>query len=113
MVVLFLFEKFASAVLKALLSVDHITRKSSRKTNVKLRYLTSYPQVVNVLLEKHAPNETIAKTESVIIRLVQPARVIPLQYAEELFPMTLCCRDVYEKYVLNEILIKRLDRSLR
>lgn len=74
----------ASAVLNAWLSADSGNKNSFRKTTVKSKYLTTYPQVVIFLLEKYATDETITETESVITRFAQTVETIPAQFNKEL-----------------------------
>lgn len=60
--------KSTYAVLTGPLGADFTDRCTSHKTTVRLRYLTTYPQVVNFWSKKYASNDLIADTESAIIR---------------------------------------------
>lgn len=93
----FLINNSASAVLNAYLSANFSNRKSSRKTTVKWRYLTTYLQKVNVLLQAIATYEIIAETESAITTFAQPAATNSLKYAKKLVAKTVCCGDVYKE----------------
>lgn len=89
------------AALKARLSAHPTSRKASQKMNVQLKYLPTYPHVVNFQLEKYATYEQIAEMESAITLFGELATMNPSPYAEGLVKMTLRYRDVYEEYAFS------------
>lgn len=108
----FFMSTFASALLNARLHADCSNRKSFRKTSVTSRYLRTYPQIVNFLLEKYGMDEIIAETVSAITRFAQPAGLKPLKYSEKLVAKTLRSGDVCKEYALNKTFVEGLDSSM-
>lgn len=75
--------------------------------------LAKYSQVVNYLLRTYETDKDIVGTDNEITMFTQPPNKTPLQYVEELVEKALRREDVYGKHDLNEIFIKRLDKSTK
>lgn len=104
MAISFIMNKTTISVLIACRRAKHTDVRYSHLDHGKTRYFMTYPQVVNLLMEKYATDEVIVETESNSTHLAQPQNMTPSQHAKELLTRTLPCRDLCKEYALNEII---------
>lgn len=107
MVLLYVRDTSASAVLNTRLSADPTTKNALRKRTANWKYLTTYPQMANFLSEKYRTVKIIAETESVIIPFAQPAGMVQPQYADELAVLTFRLRRCVKVIRFQEDLYRR------
>lgn len=64
-----------------------------------------YTQAANFLLEKYAPKNVIAETESGTLCIAEQSNMKPSHYCKGVVTKIVRCEDVYEKYALHAIFV--------
>lgn len=74
--------------------------------------LKTDPGVVTYCLQTYVKDDVIPKTDSVLMRYIQPSTMSQTRFGKALEPKALRCGEVYNIYIYKEISIEGLHESV-
>lgn len=82
------------------------------KPTTEMKHLRYQPEVVNYELKKFAYNPEISEMGFAILRYTQQANMVYMQYADDLCDNSCKVTGDYDKIILNDIFIEKIDSSI-